>query len=86
MVFSKNGVAKLIDFDLTDKIDVEYPLGYNYHLPECHPNAVETWKRAIVHDRHSAIRTIIQKANPTKEEKSKLPELINSWFNLQTFY
>ena len=47
MVFPNDGKAKLIDFDLTDKVDVDYPLSYNYNLKERSPNASITKKRAI---------------------------------------
>ena len=58
IVFTDDGNSKLIDFDLTDKIDTLYPKGYNDDFPERHPEANERGVRKIVHDRFSFIYLI----------------------------
>ena len=75
MVFPNDGEVKLID---TDKVDVDYPLSYNYTLKERSPNAPIAKKRAIVHDCYSLIKTIISAVNLTKEMNSKLCKLLAS--------
>ena len=77
MVFPNDGEVKLIDFDLTDKVGVDYPLSYNYTLKERSPNASIAKKLAIVHDCYSLIK-IISAVNLTKEMNSKLCKLLAS--------
>jgi len=59
LLFPENGVAKLIDFDLTELENTPYPLGYNA-IHERHTSAKENMPRLKLHDRFS-IAFIIQK-------------------------
>ena len=54
ILFTDDG-AKLIDFDITDKIGEPYPIGYTTSFVERHPQATDQGTRQIVHDRHSFI-------------------------------
>ena len=71
MVFPSNSCAKLIDFDLLDKVGTLYPLGYNT-FDECHSSARPSKPRQICHDRYSLAHVITSKVQLTSEEKQKL--------------
>ena len=77
MIFSSVGDAKLIDFDLTDKVSELYPQGYN-HFEERHPDAIEWQGREIIHDRHSLIHIIIDNVKLTDKEKSRNKQFIST--------
>lgn len=54
LLFPKDDEAKLIDFDLADKVSTPYPAGYNNVLYR-HPDATEGKPRHVDHDRYSVI-------------------------------
>lgn len=65
--------AKLIDFDLTDKIGTHYPSGYNTDFEERHPQATDSdaHSRQIVHDRHSLFSVIKMLVNTLSNAQKK---------------
>ena len=72
--------AKLIDFDLADKIDTPYPQYYN-KIHERHPEATIGAHRKIVHDHYSIIQIIERLpfyCNLTTEQKQKLEAVKNN--------
>ena len=54
LLFPKDDEAKLIDFDLADKVGTLYPAGYN-NVRYRHPDATERKPRHVDHDRYSVI-------------------------------
>lgn len=86
MVFNSVGDAKLIDFDLTDKVGMPYPPRFNDQFPERHPKAKSGEGQQKIHDRHSIVMIIIDKVKVTGEKEEKLLQLIKSSSMLQTFF
>ena len=71
MVFPSDDCAKLIDFDLLDKVETPYPFGYNT-FDERHSDARPSKPRQICHDRYSLAQVITREVQLTSEEKQKL--------------
>ena len=88
MVFPEKSDAKLIDFDLMDKVDTKYPVGYNSRLSERHSDAKAGLARRIIHDRYSLVRvildTVVEIADENKEQLRTFQ--VNESPTLETFF
>ena len=72
MLFLCDGDAKLIDFDLADKVDTTYPDNYHSNFEYRHKDAKPGEKRKIDHDRYSLLCIIDILAYLTPEQKRKI--------------
>ena len=72
MLFLCDGDAKLIDFDLADKVDTTYPDNYHSNFEYRHKNAKPGEKRKIDHDRYSLLCILDTLAYRTPEQKRKI--------------
>ena len=59
--------AKLIDFDLADKVGTVYPSGYNNLVPDRHTDAQPGCRRKIIHDRFSLMAMSFESMPDTKQ-------------------
>ena len=87
MLFLNNGDAKLIDFDLADKVDTTYPTNYNSNVEYRHEDAKPGERRKIDHDRYSLLCILGEEFKLTPKQKRKidiLNEKIYLWHHFLT--
>lgn len=72
LVFTVEGIIKLIDFDLAGKVGEEYPDIYNPLLDKRHPDARPGKPRQSFHDIYALIKIILRKVVLTDQQKAYL--------------
>ena len=75
MLFLENGDAKIIDFDLTNYVDTNYPTNYNGNFAYRHEGATAGKPRKFVHDRYSLFCILKMKVLLTREQKKHISTL-----------